>query len=81
MATNHILYRGKVRDTDTAKPGEVVDVLATREHSGCLVLATIMGHGPRCVGFFTDSNQAIEEAVSLAAEHRSVMAVRAAVAA
>ena len=55
--------------------------MATREHSGCLVLATIMGHGPRCVGFFMDSNQAIEEAVSLAAEHRSVMAVRAAVAA
>lgn len=72
---NHVLYRGRVRGDTEAKQGDVLEIRATREHSGCLVLAIRLATAPHCIGFFEDSDQAIEQAVSLAQDQRELIAM------
>jgi hypothetical protein len=75
MAQSHIIYRGRVADPDTAQQGQTIEIRATREHSGCLVLEVRHATPLRCIGFFEDQDQAIEEAVNLANDQRGLSAL------
>lgn len=72
---SHVLYRGVV--TSEPQKGQIQEIRATREHSGCFVFAVRFAVMPsmQCIGFFEDSNQAIEEAVGLARDQREMMAM------
>jgi hypothetical protein len=74
MSKDHILYIGRVAGDDP-KPGQVLEVRCTREHSGFFVFVVRFGvrQCMECVGFFQDQSQAIEEAVNMAQDQRAHM--------
>jgi hypothetical protein len=72
---SHVLYKGVV--TSEPQKGQIQEIRATKEHSGCFVFAVRYAVLPsmQCIGYFEDSNQAIEEAVGLANDQRQMLAM------